>query len=133
MANSVVDPSILELCAKVTAKRARAVIDHILQYGGVTTDELQDMGYTHPPRAFHWKLIKSVVKKVVGSLAHIDLPILQKLRAAGLAADGLFQKHSRKLSSTVTAQPTQYRVKDLIHAISRLIIVFHTKLEAIVS
>jgi hypothetical protein len=51
MANNIVDPSILELCAKVTAKRTRAVIDHILQHGGVTTDELQDMGYTHPPRA----------------------------------------------------------------------------------
>jgi hypothetical protein len=51
MENSAVDPSILELCAKVTAKRARAVIDHILQHGGVSTDELQDMGYTHPPRA----------------------------------------------------------------------------------
>jgi hypothetical protein len=51
MANASVDPRILELCSKVTAKRARAVIDHILKNGAVSTDELQDMGYTHPPRA----------------------------------------------------------------------------------
>jgi hypothetical protein len=46
-----IDPRILDLCSKVTAKRARAVIDHILKHGGVSTDELQDLGYTHPPRA----------------------------------------------------------------------------------
>lgn len=51
MKAGVVDPRILELCKKVTAKRARAVIDHILEHGGVTTDALQDLGYTHPPRA----------------------------------------------------------------------------------
>ncbi len=44
-------PRILEMCAAVTAKRARAVIDHILAHGSVSTDDLQDMGYTHPPRA----------------------------------------------------------------------------------
>lgn len=51
MANEDIDPRILALCEKVTARRARAVIDHILKYGGVSTDELQDIGYTHPPRA----------------------------------------------------------------------------------
>lgn len=51
MVTDSIHPRILELCEKVTAKRARAVIDHILRHGGVTTDELQQMGYTHPPRA----------------------------------------------------------------------------------
>lgn len=47
-----VDPKILELCEKVTAKRARTVIDHILQHGSVNNEELQDLyGYTHGPRA----------------------------------------------------------------------------------
>ena len=46
-----IHPLIRELCSKVTAKRARAVIDHILEHGSVSTDDLQDMGYTHPPRA----------------------------------------------------------------------------------
>ncbi|MFN6567393.1 HNH endonuclease [Dendronalium sp. ChiSLP03b] len=36
----------------MTAKRPKAVIDHILQYGFVTTEELkQRYGYNHPPRA----------------------------------------------------------------------------------
>lgn len=52
MANHEVDPKILELCAQVTAKRPRTVIDHILKHGHVTTEELQTLyGYDHPPRA----------------------------------------------------------------------------------
>ena len=36
----------------VTAKRARTVIDHILKFGYVTTEELREKyGYDHPPRA----------------------------------------------------------------------------------
>lgn len=36
----------------VTAKRARTVIDHILEHGHVTTEELRDRyNYDHPPRA----------------------------------------------------------------------------------
>lgn len=47
-----VDPKILELCEKVTAKRPRTVIDHILEHGQITTEELQSLyGYDHPPRA----------------------------------------------------------------------------------
>ena len=43
--------AILDLCIQVTGKRPRAVIDHILKQGHVTTEELQEMGYDHPPRA----------------------------------------------------------------------------------
>lgn len=35
----------------VTAKRPRTVIQHILQYGFVTTEELKNLGYEHAPRA----------------------------------------------------------------------------------
>lgn len=36
----------------VTAKRAKTVIDHILKFGYVTTEELREKyGYEHPPRA----------------------------------------------------------------------------------
>jgi hypothetical protein len=39
-------------CKSVKAKRPRTVIDHILKYGFVTTEELRDKyGYNHPPRA----------------------------------------------------------------------------------
>lgn len=51
MKPATVHPLIQELCDKVTAKRARAVIDRILAHGSVSTDDLQEMGYTHPPRA----------------------------------------------------------------------------------
>jgi len=45
-------PKILELCAKVTAKRPRTVIDHLLEHGSITTEDLQvTYGYDHPPRA----------------------------------------------------------------------------------
>jgi len=36
----------------VKAKRAKTVIDHILKYGSITTEQLKDdYGYDHPPRA----------------------------------------------------------------------------------
>jgi hypothetical protein len=42
----------LELCRSVTAKRLKAVIDHILQHGFIATEELKETyGYNHPPRA----------------------------------------------------------------------------------
>lgn len=42
----------LALCHSVTAKRARIVIDHILEHGHITTEELQEhYGYNHPPKS----------------------------------------------------------------------------------
>jgi len=47
-----VPEEILALCRQVTAKRARVVIDHILQHGFITTEDLKNIyGYDHPPRA----------------------------------------------------------------------------------
>jgi hypothetical protein len=47
-----VHEAIRALCAKVTRKRPRTVIDHILKYGYITTEELKETyGYDHPPRA----------------------------------------------------------------------------------
>lgn len=41
----------LKLCRSVTAKRPKTVIDHILQYGFVSTEELKETyGYSHQPR-----------------------------------------------------------------------------------
>ena len=43
---------ILALCARVTAKRAKTVVDHIIKYGYITTEDLKvTYGYDHPPRA----------------------------------------------------------------------------------
>lgn len=42
----------IKLCQSVTAKRPKTVIDHILKYGQITTEELKNLyGYNHPPRA----------------------------------------------------------------------------------
>jgi len=42
----------LELCKSITAKRPRTVIDHILEHGYITSEELMEKyGYNHPPRA----------------------------------------------------------------------------------
>jgi hypothetical protein len=45
-------PEFLEKLKSVTGKRPRTVIDHILQHGFITTEELKNKyGYNHPPRA----------------------------------------------------------------------------------
>ena len=47
-----VDPRVLELCERVSAKRPRTVIDHLLEHGQITNEELRDVyGYDHPPRS----------------------------------------------------------------------------------
>ncbi len=49
---SELDPALLALCKKVTGKRARIVIDHILKHGIITNEELSEVyGYDHAPRA----------------------------------------------------------------------------------
>jgi len=47
-----IDPKLLEKAQKVTAHRAKTVIDHIIKYGSITTEDLKNTyGYNHPPRA----------------------------------------------------------------------------------
>mgnify|MGYP006424006687 CR=1 FL=1 len=52
MNNDNLPQKFLDKCKSVSAKRPKTVIDHILKYGYITTEELRDTyGYTHPPRA----------------------------------------------------------------------------------
>lgn len=45
-------PDFMKLLNGVDAKRPKIVIDHILEYGQITTEELKNTyGYNHPPRA----------------------------------------------------------------------------------
>ena len=47
-----VPEAIKNLCQQVTAKRAKTVIDHILEHGSITTEDLKNVyNYDHPPRA----------------------------------------------------------------------------------
>ena len=50
MARQDVDPRILALCDKVTAKRPRALIDYLIEHGECSTEDLNELGYDHPPR-----------------------------------------------------------------------------------
>lgn len=44
--------AMLALCRSVDAKRPRTVIEHILEHGVITNEELSELyGYDHPPRA----------------------------------------------------------------------------------
>jgi hypothetical protein len=47
-----IDKKLLEAAQKVTAHRAKTVIDHIIKHGYISTEDLKDTyGYNHPPRA----------------------------------------------------------------------------------
>jgi len=49
---SEIDPRILEIASKVISKRPKTVLDHIIEHGFITTEELEKLyGYKHPPRA----------------------------------------------------------------------------------
>ncbi len=52
MTKQIYPPEFLKLLKSVDAKRPKTVIEHILKYGQITTEELKNTyGYNHPPRA----------------------------------------------------------------------------------
>jgi hypothetical protein len=51
MSKSKVSPAVLKKAKTITGKRARVVVDHILKHGSITTEDLENYGYKHPPRA----------------------------------------------------------------------------------
>jgi hypothetical protein len=52
MAKEASHKKIRRLLAAITNKRARIVIEHILEHGFITTEDLEKKyGYNHPPRA----------------------------------------------------------------------------------
>jgi len=51
MTSAEIPKRILAILKKVKNKRAKIVIEHILQHGQVTTEDLERYGYKHPPRA----------------------------------------------------------------------------------
>lgn len=47
-----IDKKILEIAQSVEGKRPKTVINHIIEHGFITNDDLKDTyGYNHPPRA----------------------------------------------------------------------------------
>jgi hypothetical protein len=52
MSSAEYPEAFLRLLQSVKGKRARVVVDHILEHGFITTEELENTyGYSHPPRA----------------------------------------------------------------------------------
>jgi len=43
--------AILQKAKMITGRRSRVVVDHILKHGSITTEDLENYGYKHPPRA----------------------------------------------------------------------------------
>lgn len=93
MTKPILPKEFINLCKKVTAKRPKTVIDHILKNGFITTEELKDKyGYNHPPRA-----VRDVKEK--------GIPI-EMFRVAG--GDG------RKIAAYRFGDPTKSRFGKLI-------------------
>jgi hypothetical protein len=52
MSKQTLQEDFLKLIALITNKRAKIVIDHIVEHGFITTEDLETTyGYSHPPRA----------------------------------------------------------------------------------
>ena len=44
-------PEQFDKLSEQLSKRARTLLKHIMEHGSMTTEELQELGYEHPPRA----------------------------------------------------------------------------------
>jgi hypothetical protein len=52
MAKTIYPKEFLEQTATIINKRAKIVIEHVMKYGFITTEDLEKTyGYNHPPRA----------------------------------------------------------------------------------
>src|SRR5947209_5832207 len=51
MSSKKIPKAIVDKAKTITGKRARLVVDHILKHGQITTEDLENYGYKHPPRA----------------------------------------------------------------------------------
>lgn len=49
--DSQLPPDFRHLIEGLRGRRARLILEHILQHGFVTTEDIEGYGYKHPPRA----------------------------------------------------------------------------------
>lgn len=128
-----VDPRILALCEKVTKKRARTVIDHILEHGHITTEDLQDRyGYDHPPRAARdvreegvpletFKLVSNRTGRKIAAYRFADPADIKRGRIGGRKAfskafkDALIERYGE--FDALTAQPVESRYLQIDHRV----------------
>lgn len=123
---SALDPKFLALCRSVKAKRARIVIDHILEHGIITNEELKDTyGYSHPPRAIRdvrdngiplitHKVVSSKTGRPMGAYTFDDLSKIKRGRIGGRVAfpkkfkTELIDKYGAKDAFTGTVMHERY-------------------------
>ncbi len=128
-----VDPRILALCEKVTKRRPRIVIDHILQHGHITTEELQEQyGYDHPPRAARdvreegvpletFRIESTRSGRKIGGYRFADPAQIKRGRIGGRKAfskafkDALIERYGE--FDTLTTQPVDARYLQIDHRI----------------
>ncbi len=95
----------IEQCKKITSKRPRTVVQHILQYGFVTTNDLRDKyGYDHPPRAARDVKEQGIpleMFRVIGSsgrkIAAYRFDVRQKIQKKLLGGRTLLTKKLKKI------------------------------------
>jgi len=129
----------LQKVKSVTAKRAKTVIDHILEHGFVTTEELSELyGYDHAPRAARdvrelgipletYRVAGKNGRKIAAYCFGEPL----KVCMVDLVVGRLGQNNSRVNWFLQTAKDVQFASPLMKNAIFRLTIARRTKLEAI--
>ena len=122
MTKSNYPPDFLKLLKSVDAKRPKTVIEHILEHGQITTEDLKEKyGYDHPPRAIRdvreqgiplkmFRVTSSEGKKI----AAYKFGDPSKVRAAQLSGrtvfsskikDALVEKHGAKCNIYLESFP----------------------------
>lgn len=84
----------------VTGKRARIVVEHIMEHGSITTDDLKEVyGYDHPPRAIKdvsdqgIPIVRTTVRKADGKrMAEYRFGDLENITAGRVGGRANFPK-----------------------------------------
>ena len=129
----------LEYVQSIINKRAKVVIDHILAYGFITTEDLKKIyGYNHPPRAardvreagipLETFKIKSKDGKSIAAYKFGDLAALLSNRVAGRI---FFLKTSSIVCMKHVVDAARFVTENLKNDTYRLTIEFLMKLAAI--
>lgn len=130
---SDIHKDLLALCEQVTAKRARTVIDHILEHGIITNEDLsQTYGYDHPPRAIRdvrengiplitHRIVSQQTGRKIGAYTFDSLDNVKKGRIGGRKAwpkkfkEDLLTKYGSK--DAFTGEELQPRYLQIDHRI----------------
>ncbi len=123
----------LALCRSVDAKRARIVIDHILEHGIITNEDLSELyGYDHPPRAIRdvrengiplitYNVVSSKTGRRMGAYTFDDI---SKIKAGRLGGRKAFSKQFKKdliglygSRDTITSEPLDERYLQIDHRV----------------